>query len=81
MLPLFPFGFCAPYEPGDNYWRGHQERKLRLLTHWRDGLERQLAGLNAAINTLEEQMRRPAPGAGGPGGAADWVETRRDAPQ
>jgi hypothetical protein len=80
MLPLFPFGFCIPCEPGDASWRGHQERKLRLLTIWRDGLERQLAGLNASINTLEEQMRRPAPGADGPGSASVWVEPRQ-APQ
>jgi hypothetical protein len=80
MLALFPFGCCTPSEPGESYWRGHQERKLRLLTHWRDGLERQLAGLNAAINKLEEQMRRPAPGPGASGSASGWVETR-DAPQ
>lgn len=29
-----------------------------MLTFWRDGAERQLAALNAAIATLKEQMDR-----------------------
>lgn len=37
--------------------RRHQQRKLHTLTFWRDGLERQLAAINAAINTLERQMQ------------------------
>ena len=36
----------------------YQERKLRMLTFWRDGLERQLAAVNAAMATLERQMER-----------------------
>jgi hypothetical protein len=37
-----------------------------MLTFWRDGVERQLAALNAAISTLERQMQRgkPLDGAG-----------------
>jgi len=38
--------------------RRHQERKLQTLSFWRDGLERQLAAINAAISTLERQMGR-----------------------
>ena len=38
----------------------HQERKLSMLTFWRDGLERQLAALNASISTLESQIQRDA---------------------
>jgi len=38
--------------------RRYQERKLRILSFWRDGLERQLAAMNAAITTLEQQMHR-----------------------
>ena len=38
--------------------RQHQERKLQTLTFWRDGLERQLAAINAAISTLERQMEQ-----------------------
>jgi hypothetical protein len=43
---------------GRSGWRRHQERKLRMLTFWRDGIERQLAAMNAAIRTLETQMQR-----------------------
>lgn len=56
MLP--PIGCCPTREDGLNFRRRHQERKLHMLTFWRDGLERQLAALNASINTLEGQMRR-----------------------
>lgn len=38
--------------------RTHQERKLRMLKFWRDGLERQLAALDASISTLQRQMER-----------------------
>ncbi|MFM7652481.1 MAG: hypothetical protein ACKO5M_06105 [Vulcanococcus sp.] len=38
--------------------RQHQERKLQTLSFWRDGLERQLAAINAAISTLERQMEQ-----------------------
>ena len=56
MLP--PFGCCPGQAEGLDPLRRHQERKLRMLTFWRDGLERQLAALNAAISTLERQMDR-----------------------
>jgi len=36
----------------------YQESKLRMLTFWRDGLERQLAAVTAAMATLEQQMER-----------------------
>lgn len=54
-----PFGCCAPgaEDPGIRNLR-YQERKLRMLTFWRDGLERQLAAVNAALATLEQQMER-----------------------
>jgi hypothetical protein len=32
-----------------------------MLTFWRDGAERQLAALNAAISTLEQQIQRNPP--------------------
>ena len=38
--------------------RRYQERKLRMMSFWRDAIERQLAALNAAISTLEQQMHR-----------------------
>jgi len=45
-------------------WRSHQERKLRMLQYWRDGVERQLAAVNASISTLEIQMERDAGSSG-----------------
>lgn len=59
MFP--PIGCCAGSEDGPSGWRRHQERKLRMLSFWRDGVERQLAALNAAISTLERQMLRDQP--------------------
>lgn len=56
MLP--PFACCGPSADGHPAWRQHQERKLRMLRFWRDGLERQLAAADAAISTLERQMER-----------------------
>lgn len=59
---LFPFGHCGPAcadgEDGGLRHRRYQERKLRMLRFWRDGVERQLAALDAAISTLERQMQR-----------------------
>jgi hypothetical protein len=56
MFP--PFGLCSDFEDPTTSRRRHQERKMRMLTFWRDGLERQLAAINASISTLEQQMRR-----------------------
>lgn len=54
MLP--PFLCTAPTGSG---WREqHQKRKLEMLQFWRDGLERQLAAINASISTLEGQISR-----------------------
>jgi hypothetical protein len=38
--------------------RRFQERRLHMLRFWRDGVERQLAALDASISTLEQQMQR-----------------------
>ncbi len=35
-----------------------------MLTFWRDGLERQLSAINAAISTLEQQIERDSQAAG-----------------
>ena len=51
MLP--PLGCCGSGDDsGHGSWRRHQERKLRMLQFWRDGVERQLAAVNATISTL-----------------------------
>jgi hypothetical protein len=56
MIP--PFACCTPAD-GPEFRRRHQERKLRMLTFWREGLERQLAALDATISTLRRQMDTP----------------------
>jgi hypothetical protein len=66
---FLPIGCCNGSFEGSAYgstdgrsgWRRHQERKLRMLTFWRDGIERQLSAMNAAISTLETQMQRDQP--------------------
>ncbi len=57
---FLPIGCCG-VDDGDNQRRRHQQRKLQMLTFWRDGAERQLAALNAAISTLEQQIQRNPP--------------------
>ena len=58
MLP--PFVCCGSDDSGSSGLRRYQERKLRMLTFWRDGLERQLAAINASISTLQQQIERDA---------------------
>ena len=57
MLPPF---CCSTATDHATLRRQHQERKLSMLRFWRDGAERQLSALNAAIKTLQEQMDRDA---------------------
>ncbi len=57
MLPPF---CCSSNTDQTTLRRQHQERKLSMLKFWRDGAERQLSALNAAIKTLQEQMERDA---------------------
>ena len=47
MLPLF--SCCTDSSSAGDALRRHQERKLRMLRFWRDGAERQVAALEAAI--------------------------------
>lgn len=59
MIPLF--GCCSgPHADPHQALRRHQERRLRMLRFWRDGVERQLAALEASISTLEQQIARAA---------------------
>ncbi|KZR89601.1 hypothetical protein MITS9508_01207 [Synechococcus sp. MIT S9508] len=60
-LRMFPPLDCSPCADGD-WQRHHQERKLRMMRFWRDGLERQIAAVTAAINTLEQQIERDQAG-------------------
>lgn len=54
MLPPF---LCTS-SSGSDWRQQHQKRKLEMLQFWRDGLERQLAAINASITTLEGQISR-----------------------
>ena len=53
---MFPFwnNTCWMGEPVSR--TSYQERKLRFLKWMRDDLETRLAGVNAAIATIERQM-------------------------
>ena len=55
MIP--PFFACTDAGYPAQMRRRHQERKHQMLTFWRDGLERQLAAINAALSTLERQIQ------------------------
>lgn len=55
-----PFLACCSGDQAASGRRSYQERKLRMLTHWRDAAERQVAALDAAISTLRQQMERDA---------------------
>jgi hypothetical protein len=60
MMPSL--GCCGGAGDRKALRRHHQQRKLQMLTFWRDGVERQLAALNATISTLEAQMARDSGG-------------------
>ena len=55
MLPPF---FCQPSCESSSWRSHHQQRKLEMLRFCRDGLERQLAAITAAMTTLEGQIQR-----------------------
>ena len=55
MLPPF---FCQPSCESSSWSSHHQQLKLEMLRFWRDGLERQLAAVTAAMTTLEGQIQR-----------------------
>ncbi len=54
MFPFFGSSCCGGPTSREDY----QARKLKFLKWMRDDLETRLAGLNAAIETIERQMGR-----------------------
>jgi hypothetical protein len=50
------FPFCC--NPSPEARRQHQQFKLDMMKAFRDSLETRLAAINAAINTVEQQMRQ-----------------------
>ncbi|BAY19470.1 hypothetical protein NIES21_53330 [Anabaenopsis circularis NIES-21] len=55
---MFPFwsNVCYGSEPISH--KAHLERKLKFLTWMRDDLESKLSGINAAIDTIRQQIER-----------------------
>jgi hypothetical protein len=53
--PMF-FPFCCA--PSPEARRQQQQFKLEMMKAFRDSLETRLAALNAAISTVEQQMRQ-----------------------
>lgn len=54
---MFPFfNPCCNWESSSSSRKAYQERKLQFLKWMRDDLETRLAGLNAAIATVERQV-------------------------
>ncbi len=53
---MFPF-FCSPCKGEKSFSPKHyKERRLKFLQWIRDDIETRLAGINAAIETLERQL-------------------------
>ena len=50
------FPFCCP--PSPEVRRQQQQFKLDMMKAFRDSLETRLAAINAAINTVEQQIRQ-----------------------
>ncbi len=57
---MFPPLCCDSGSDQASRRRHHQSRKMAMLTFWRDGLERQLAAVTAAMDTLQRQIDRDA---------------------
>jgi hypothetical protein len=56
---MFPFfNPCWNWDSSSSSHKVYQERKLQFLKWMRDDLEARLAGLNAAIETVERQMNQ-----------------------
>ena len=58
MFPFFTKSCCGWdfFQPESR--KAHQENKLKFLKWMRDDLETRLAGLNAAIQTIERQINQ-----------------------
>ena len=60
LSEMFPPLCCDSGSDQASRRRHHQSRKMAMLTFWRDGLERQLAAVTAAMDTLQRQIDRDA---------------------
>ncbi|MCC5640621.1 hypothetical protein LC593_33280 [Nostoc sp. CHAB 5844] len=55
---MFPFWGYSCYGSEPISHKAHLERKLKFLTWMRDDLESKLSGINAAIDTIRQQIDR-----------------------
>lgn len=58
---MFPFWGNPCWGAESVSHKTYQERKLKFLKRMRDELEARLAGLNAAIETIERQLSQENP--------------------
>lgn len=58
MFPFFTKSYCGWDFCQPESRKVHQENKLKFLKWIRDDLETRLAGLNAAIQTIERQINQ-----------------------
>ena len=49
---------CISEHSASKARRKFQNRRLKLLRHWRDALERRISAVDASISTLEKQINR-----------------------
>ncbi|GCE65459.1 sigma factor SigF [cyanobiont of Ornithocercus magnificus] len=58
MFPTFCCGYSGQCNSSEESRIHYYKRKLQMLKFWREGIERQLAALDASINTLQSQIDR-----------------------
>ena len=49
---------CLNSAEKESMHKNYQMRKMSMLKFWKDGLEQQLASINATINKIQEQIDR-----------------------
>tara|TARA_B100000287_G_C20274155_1_gene639250 strand:- start:235 stop:423 length:189 start_codon:yes stop_codon:yes gene_type:complete len=52
---------CCSFRRSKMSHEDHQKWRLKMLNFWKDRLEERLAGVDASISKLEEQIERDKP--------------------
>ena len=58
MFPTFCCSYPSQYKFSEESRTHYYRRKLQMLKFWREGIERQLAAIDASITTLQSQIDR-----------------------
>jgi len=58
LLTMFITDMCTSNSSAQQRRKYFHNRKLEILTMYRDSLERRIAALSASISTLEKQISR-----------------------